>query len=46
MNAEDRIGGYDRIDVPGEPGATDWAAKWPAAQCGAIGVRPLAFSPM
>jgi hypothetical protein len=46
LDGEVQIGGYYLIDVPGEPEATGWAAKCPAAQFGALEVREVAFSPM
>ncbi|NJS37031.1 MAG: YciI family protein [Brachymonas sp.] len=46
LKGDTQIGGYYLIDVPGEPEATGWAAKCPAAQFGAIEVRQVAYSPM
>jgi hypothetical protein len=41
-----QIGGYYLIDVPGEPEATGWAAKCPAAQFGSLEVRQVAYAPI
>ena len=46
LPGDTQIGGYYLLDVPGEPEATGWAAKCPAAQFGAVEVRQVAFSPM
>ena len=46
LDGDTQIGGYYLIDVPGEPDATGWAAKCPAAQFGALEVRQVAYSPM
>ena len=46
LKGDTQIGGYYLIDVPGEPEATGWAAKCPAAQFGALEVRQVAFSPL
>ncbi len=46
LAGDTQIGGYYLIDVPGEPEATDWAAKCPAAQFGALEVRQVIYSPM
>jgi hypothetical protein len=46
LAGDTQIGGYYIIDVPGEPEATGWAAKCPAAQFGALEVRAVAYSPM
>lgn len=46
LQGDTQIGGYYLIDVPGEPEATGWAAKCPAAQFGALEVRQVAYSPM
>ena len=46
LPGDTQIGGYYLIDVPGEPEATGWAAKCPAAQHGTIEVRQVAFSPL
>lgn len=46
LPGDTQIGGYYLLDVPGEPEATGWAAKCPAAQFGAVEVRLVAFSPM
>jgi hypothetical protein len=46
LEGDTQIGGYYLIDVPGEPDATGWAAKCPAAQFGALEVRQVAYSPM
>jgi hypothetical protein len=46
LKGDTQIGGYYLIDVPGEPEATGWAAKCPAAQFGALEVRQVAYSPM
>ena len=46
LEGDTQIGGYYLIDVPGEPEATGWAAKCPAAQFGALEVRQVAYSPM
>jgi hypothetical protein len=46
LKGDTQIGGYYLIDVPGEPEATGWAAKCPAAHFGAIEVRAVAFSPL
>jgi hypothetical protein len=46
LAGDTQIGGYYLIDVPGEPEATGWAAKCPAAQFGAIEVRQVAYSPL
>jgi hypothetical protein len=46
LAGDTQIGGYYLIDVPGEPEATGWAAKCPAAQFGALEVRQVAYSPM
>jgi hypothetical protein len=46
LAGETQIGGYYLIDVPGEPEATGWAAKCPAAQFGALEVRQVAYSPV
>jgi hypothetical protein len=46
LQGDTQIGGFYVIDVPGEPEATGWAAKCPAAQFGAIEVRQVAFSPL
>jgi hypothetical protein len=46
LEGDTQIGGYYLIDVPGEPEATGWAAKCPAAQFGALEVRQVAYSPL
>jgi hypothetical protein len=46
LAGDTQIGGYYLIDVPGEPEATGWAAKCPAAQFGALEVRQVAYSPV
>lgn len=46
LAGDTQIGGYYLIDVLGEPEATGWAAKCPAAQFGAIEVRQVAYSPL
>jgi hypothetical protein len=46
LPGDTQIGGYYLLDVPGEPEATGWAAKCPAAHFGAVEVRQVAFSPM
>jgi hypothetical protein len=46
LAGDTQIGGYYLLDVPGEPEATGWAAKCPAAQFGAVEVRQVAFSPL
>ncbi len=46
LEGDTQIGGYYLIDVPGEPDATGWAAKCPAAQFGALQVRQVAYSPL
>jgi hypothetical protein len=46
LAGDTQIGGYYVIDVPGEPEATGWAAKCPAAQFGALEVREVIYSPM
>ncbi len=46
LPGDTQIGGYYLIDVPGEPEATGWAAKCPAAQFGALEVRQVAYAPM
>jgi hypothetical protein len=46
LKGDTQIGGYYLIDVPGEPEATGWAAKCPAAQFGALEVRQVAYSPV
>ena len=46
MAGDTQIGGYYLIDVPGEPEATGWAAKCPAAQFGALEVRHVVYSPI
>jgi hypothetical protein len=46
LKGDTQIGGYYLIDVPGEPEATGWAAKCPAAQFGSLEVRQVAYSPM
>lgn len=46
LPGDTQIGGYYLIDVPGEPDATGWAAKCPAAQFGALEVRQVVYSPM
>jgi hypothetical protein len=46
LQGDTQIGGYYLIDVPGEPEATGWAAKCPAAQFGALEVRQVAYSPL
>jgi hypothetical protein len=46
LAGDTQIGGYYLIDVPGEPEATGWAAKCPAAQFGAIEVRQVTYSPL
>jgi hypothetical protein len=46
LKGDTQIGGYYLIDVAGEPDATGWAAKCPAAQFGALEVRQVAFSPL
>lgn len=38
---KEQIGGYFLIDVPDRAAALDWAARCPAAQHGAIEVRPV-----
>jgi len=46
LAGDTQIGGYYLIDVLGEPEATGWAAKCPAALFGSIEVRQVAYSPM
>ncbi|MBS7807707.1 YciI family protein [Variovorax sp. PCZ-1] len=46
LEGDTQIGGYYLIDVPGEPEATGWAAKCPAAQFGSLEVRQVAYSPV
>lgn len=46
LKGDTQIGGYYLIDVPGEPDATGWAAKCPAAQFSSIEVREVAYSPL
>jgi hypothetical protein len=46
LSGDTQIGGYYLIDVPGEPQATGWAAKCPAAQFGALEVREVVYSPV
>jgi hypothetical protein len=46
LKGDTQIGGYYLIDVPGEPEATGWAAKCPAAQFGSLEVRQVAYSPL
>ncbi len=46
LKGDTQIGGYYLIDVPGEPEATGWAAKCPAAQFGALEVRQVLYSPV
>jgi hypothetical protein len=46
LAGDTQIGGYYLIDVPGEPEATGWAAKCPAAKMGALEVRQVAYSPL
>ncbi len=46
LPGDTQIGGYYLIDVPGEPEATGWAAKCPAAQFGALEVRQVVYSPI
>ena len=46
LPGDTQIGGYYLIDVPGEPEATGWAAKCPAAQFGGLEVRQVAYAPM
>jgi hypothetical protein len=35
-----RLGGYFQIDVPDLAAASDWAAKLPASQTGAVAIHP------
>jgi hypothetical protein len=46
LAGDTQIGGYYLIDVAGEPQATGWAAKCPAAAFGALEVRQVAYSPL
>lgn len=46
LAGDTQIGGYYVIDVPGEPEATGWAAKCPAAQFGALEVREVVYAPL
>ena len=46
LAGDTQIGGYYLIDVPGEPEATGWAAKCPAAHFGALEVRQVVYSPV
>jgi hypothetical protein len=46
LEGDTQIGGYYLIDVPGEPEATGWAAKCPAAQFGALEVRQVVYAPL
>jgi hypothetical protein len=40
-DTKEQFGGYFVIDVPDLDTALDWAAKSPAARCGAVEVRPV-----
>ena len=46
LPGDTQIGGFYLIDVAGEPDATGWAAKCPAAQFAALEVRLVAYSPI
>jgi hypothetical protein len=46
LEGDTQIGGYYLIDVPGEPEATGWAAKCPAAQFGSLEVRQVVYAPI
>jgi hypothetical protein len=39
--AKEQLGGYFIVEVPDLDTALDWAAKSPAAVCGAVEVRPV-----
>lgn len=40
-DAKEQLGGYLVIEVPDLDAALDWAARSPAAACGAVEVRPV-----
>ncbi|MGF1477286.1 MAG: YciI family protein [Geminicoccaceae bacterium] len=40
-DAKEQMGGFFIIDVPDLDAALDWAAKCPAAETGAVEVRPI-----
>ncbi len=40
-DTKEQLGGYMIFDVPDLDTALDWAARCPAAECGAVEIRPI-----